>query len=734
MTDSNKNGIFFHDGIFTLQTENSTYQMKADKLGVLLHLYYGKKMCGVTDYLPSQADRGFSPNPYDAGADRTYSLDFLPLEFPVRGVGDFRSPALDMKYADSSWGLDLRYKSYKISDGKYSLPGLPAVYSENAGDEAQTLEILLEDSVSKVQVKLLYGVLPKLDIITRSVAVTNLGENSFTVEKLQAACLDFACGSYDFIKFYGRHAMERNAERTPITHASQVIGSRRGTSSHQYSPVMIVCKNDATENSGSAWGLNFAYSGGFKGEAEKDQFNATRVQLGLQDEMLSYPVAKGETFWSPEVIMTYSDKGIGQVSRNFHKCIARNVCRGKYRDEVRPVLLNSWEANYFNISKDSILKLAKDASKLGIEMLVMDDGWFGKRDDDNSGLGDWIINEKKIGCSLKELVEKVNETGLKFGIWFEPEMINEDSDLYRAHPDWALNFKGRKPVRGRNQLVLDYSRPEVVEAIFTQMCKVLDSANIEYVKWDFNRSINDVYTYAENVKNQGSVLYDFIKGTYSLAEKLTSRYPNILFEGCSGGGGRFDAGMMFYTPQIWCSDNTDAIDRTRIQYGTSFAFPASTVGSHVSIVPNHQTGRICPMKTRGVVAMAGTFGYELDLAKISSEEKCEIKEQVKAYKKYAHLIKNGDYYRLTNPFADETASWAFVAEDKSEALVSSVQLEMHGNMTPLYVPVYGLQSGCIYRDEESGRLYPSDALEEMGLPVTEPMLHFKAYQWHLVRM
>ena len=313
-------------------------------------------------------------------------------------------------------------------------------------------------------------------------------------------------------------------------------------------------------------------------------------------------------------------------------------------------------------------------------------------------------------------------------------MINEDSDLYRAHPDWALNFKGRKPVRGRNQLVLDYSRAEVVEAIFEQMCKVLDSANIEYVKWDFNRSINDVYSYAENVKNQGAVLYDFIKGTYSLAEKLTSRYPNILFEGCSGGGGRFDAGMMFYTPQIWCSDNTDAIDRTRIQYGTSFAFPASTVGSHVSIVPNHQTGRICPMKTRGVVAMAGTFGYELDLAKISSEEKCEIKEQVKAYKKYAHLIKNGDYYRLTNPFADETASWAFVTEDKSEALVSSVQLEMHGNMTPLYVPVYGLQSGCIYRDEESGRLYPSDALEEMGLPVTEPMLHFKAYQWHLVRM
>ena len=734
MTDSKKNGIFVHDGIFTLQTENSTYQIKADKLGFLLHLYYGKKMCGSADYLLTQADRGFSPNPYDAGSDRTYSLDSLPLEFPARGVGDFRSPAFDVKYADTSWGLDLRYKTYKITDGKYALPGLPAVYSENIADEAQTLEIILEDAVAKIQVKLLYGILPKLDIITRSVAVTNLGSETFTIEKLQSASLDFVTGNYDFIKFYGRHAMERNAERTHITHCAQIIGSRRGTSSHQYSPVMIVCKEDATENSGSVWGLNFAYSGGFKAEAEKDQLNSTRVQLGLQEEMLSYPVDQGETFWSPEVIMTYSDKGIGQVSCNFHKCIAKNVCRGKYRDSIRPVLLNSWEANYFDISKDSILKLAEDAKELGIEMLVMDDGWFGTRNDDNSGLGDWVVNEKKLGCTLKELAQKVNEKGLKFGLWFEPEMVNEDSDLYRAHPDWALAFKGRKPVRGRNQLVLDYSRSEVVEAVFEQMCKVLDSANIEYVKWDFNRSINDVCSSTKNVENQGKVLYDFIKGTYSLAEKLTSRYPNILFEGCSGGGGRFDAGMMFYTPQIWCSDNTDAVDRTRIQYGTSFAFPASTVGSHVSIVPNHQTGRICPMKTRGIVAMAGTFGYELNLAKISDAEKEEIKEQVKAYKKYAGLIKNGDYYRLTNPFIDETASWAFVAEDKSEALISSILLEMHGNMTPVYVPVYGLERNCLYRDEETRIVYPSNVLEEMGLPVTEKLGHFESYQWHLVRV
>ncbi len=732
---SAKNGIFFQDGIFTIQSENTSYQMKADKFGYLLHLYYGKKISGTAEFILQYRDRGFSPNPYDAQSDRTYSLDSLPQEFPVRGNGDFRSPAFDVKYKDTSWGLDLRYKSYKIKEGKYSLPDLPAVYSENASaDEAFTLEIVLEDSVSKVQVKLLYGLLAKLDIITRSAIVTNLGEETFTIEKLQAACLDFASGNYDFIKFYGRHAMERSAERSHIGHTSQVIASRRGMSSHQYSPLMIVCKEEAGENSGSAWGLSFAYSGGFKGEAEKDQFDATRVQLGLQDEMFSYPLKKGESFYSPEVIMTYSPCGIGQVSRNFHKCISDHVCRGKFRDKTRPVLLNSWEANYFTISKDSILKLAQDAKELGIEMLVMDDGWFGKRDDDNSGLGDWVINEKKIGCSLKELVEKVNLLGLKFGIWFEPEMVNEDSDLYRAHPDWALIFKGKKPVRGRNQLVLDYSRPEVVDEIFKQMCRVLDSANIEYVKWDFNRSINDVYSYAEGIENQGKVLFDFVKGCYSLAERLTSRYPNILFEGCSGGGGRFDAGMMYYTPQIWCSDNTDAVDRTRIQYGTSFGFPASTVGSHVSIVPNHQTGRVCPMKTRGTVAMAGTFGYELDLAKISDEEKEEIKSQVKDYKKYASLIRFGDYYRLSNPFTDQTASWVFIAKDKSEALVSCVLLEMHGNMTNIFVQIHGLESGRLYKDEKTGQVYPSEVLEEVGLPVTEQPQQYQSYVWHLTRV
>lgn len=729
-------GIFERDKVFTIQTKRSTYQMKVDSYGFLLHLYYGKKIADSSvDYALLYVDRGFSPNVYDAEEKRGYSLDTLPLEFPVRGNGDFRSPVFDVRYEDTSWGLDLRYKSHRITSGKYSLSGLPAVYSENAeADKAQTLEIVLEDDVAQLQVTLLYAVLPELDIITRSAVVKNIGSRTFTVKKLQSACLDFVTGDYDFIKFYGRHAMERNMERTPVGHCAQVIGSRRGTSSHQYNPLMVVCSHDATEETGSAWGLSFVYSGGFKGEVEKDQINATRVQLGLEDEMLSYPVPAGECLSAPEVILTYSSQGIGQVSRNFHKCIQKHICRGKFRDQIRPVLINSWEANYFDISKDSILTLARQAKELGIEMLVMDDGWFGKRDNDFSGLGDWSTNENKIGCSMKQLAQDVNDCGLKFGLWFEPEMVSEDSDLYRAHPDWALNFKGRKPVLGRHQLVLDYSRPEVVDAVFAQMCAVLDNAHIEYVKWDFNRSINDVYTYAEGCADQGRVLYDFVKGTYCLAEKLIQRYPELLIEGCSGGGGRFDAGMLYYTPQIWCSDNTDAVDRTLIQYGTSFGYPSSAVGSHVSIVPNHQTGRVCPMKTRGVVAMAGTFGYELNLGKITEQEKEEIRNQVKDYKKYVALIHDGDYYRLTNPFEEETASWAFVSPDKGEALVCSVLLEIHGNMTNLYVPVRGLESGCLYRDEKTGTVYPADSLEQIGLPVTERLGQYEAYSWHLIKM
>lgn len=717
--------------LITLNTKNSTYQMKIDEYGFLLHLYYGKRTNGNMDYILVNLDRGFSGNPYDAGDNRKYSLDALLQEFPCRGAGDFRSPVFEVRYEDGSFGCDLRYESHIIKDGKYGLSGLPAVYENSDMDKAQTLEITLSDKVSGIKVILYYGIIESLDIITRAANVINENKNNIYIEKLQSACLDFVSGNFDLITFYGRHAMERNIQRQSVGHGSYRIGSRRGTSSHQYNPLMILADSDANEDYGNCYAMSFVYSGGFLGEAEKDQYGQTRMQLGLMEEQFSYCLKSGESIIAPEVIMSYSDRGLAVLSQNLHKCIRENVCRGKYKNEVRPVLVNSWEASYFDIDKNSIVNLAKNAAELGVEMLVMDDGWFGKRDDDNSGLGDWFMNENKIGCSLKELVESVNNCGIKFGIWVEPEMVNEDSDLYRKHPDWAFAVPGKKPVRSRNQLVLDFSRKEVVDYIYDSITKVIESGNIEYIKWDMNRSIANVYSSED--KYQGNVYYDYVLGLYDFLERLNKNYPDILIEGCSGGGGRFDAGMLYYTPQIWCSDNTDAIDRTKIQYGTSFGYPVSAVGAHVSAVPNHQTGRSVSIDTRGVVAMSGSFGYELDLGKVSEAEKNTIKEQIKTFKKEAELIHNGLYYRLSDPYKDPVAAWEFVSKDGDDVLVNVVCLKMHGNMQPLYVRFKGLNENVTYKDVKTGKIYPAEALMNIGMPFMPELGEYQSWQVELKR-
>lgn len=709
--------------IFTLQTTHTTYQMKVDDFGFLLHLYYGGKTEGNMDYLLTYYDRGFSGNPYDAENDRTYSMDVLPQEYPEMGTGDYRSSALSFQNEDGLECCDLRYVSHEIRPGKYGLKGLPAVYAEE--EEADTLEILLCDKVSRVEVRLLYGVLEKEDIITRSVKITNQGEGRITIEKAASACLDFLTGNYEMISFYGRHAMERNFQRTGILHGNYVIGSRRGTSSHQYNPAVIIAQKGATEDSGKCYGMVFVYSGNFMCEAENDQFGQTRVIMGLHSELFHYPLDKGQELVIPETILSYSDEGFGKLSRQYHRCIRKHVCRGRYRNQVRPILINSWEAAYFDFTGETILRLAEKSAELGIDMVVMDDGWFGKRDDDNSGLGDWQVNEKKLGCTLKEMTEKVNALGMKFGIWIEPESVSEDSKLYREHPDYAIQIPGRKPVRARNQLLLDFSRKEVREHVFAQICSVLDQGKIEYIKWDLNRSLSDIYS-MEN--SQGKVTYEYVLGVYDFLEKLLCRYPDMLIESCSGGGGRFDAGMMYYSPQIWCSDNTDAVDRVRIQYGTSFFYPVSTMGSHVSATPNHQTGRSVSLRTRGIVAMAGTFGYELDPEKLSDEERQEVIEQVRQYKEYGELIQNGDYYRLSNPFQDAYGAWMFVSEDGTLALVHVVMLEVHGNMIVNYVPMKGLISDAVYEDVDTGRCYYGSALMEAGIPMTADLGEYMAYQ------
>lgn len=720
------------DRTFTLQTKNTTYQMQVDRYGFLLHLYYGKKTDTCMDYLLTYYDRGFSGNPYDAGEDRTYSMDTLPQEFPCYGNGDFRSTAFAVENADGSMSCDLRYKSYVILDGKYNLEGLPAVYASE--EEAQTLEILMEDPVTGVKVVLLYGVLPAQDIITRSVSVKNESSGKIYLNKIESASLDFLYGDYELLTFYGRHAMERNVQRVPVVHGTQKIGSVRGTSSHQYNPMMILAEKETTEDKGNCYAMSFVYSGCFQGEVLKDQLNQTRMMLGLQEEAFRYPLETGEMFQAPEVILSYSSEGMNRLSQNLHHCIRQHICRGKYKEEIRPILINSWEAAYFDFTGDTIYELAKAAKEVDIDMLVMDDGWFGKRDDDNSGLGDWFVNEKKLGGTLGNLIKKINDLGVKFGIWIEPEMVSEDSDLYRKHPDWALAVPGRNPVRSRNQLVLDFSRKEVVDEIYDQICKVLDQGNIEYVKWDMNRSLMDVYSSV--TRDQGRVLHDYVLGLYDFLERLVQRYPNLLIEGCSGGGGRFDAGMMYYTPQIWCSDNTDAIDRLRIQYGTSFGYPVSVVGSHVSAVPNHQTGRKTPLHTRGVVAMSGTFGYELNLMKLSEEEKQEIREQIAEYKSYAPIIQNGLYYRLSDPTTEEICAWEFVHTDEKEqskVLLNIVMQVIHGNMTVNYVKLQGLEETAVYREEKSGKRYTGAALMYGGMPLPIEPGEYQAYQYCFVK-
>ena len=720
------------DRTFTLQTKNTTYQMQVDRYGFLLHLYYGKKTDTCMDYLLTYYDRGFSGNPYDAGEDRTYSMDTLPQEFPCYGNGDFRSTAFAVENADGSMSCDLRYKSHVILDGKYNLEGLPAVYASE--EEAQTLEILMEDPVTGVKVVLLYGVLSAQDIITRSVSVKNESSGKIYLNKIESASLDFLYGDYELLTFYGRHAMERNVQRVPVVHGTQKIGSVRGTSSHQYNPMMILAEKETTEDKGNCYAMSFVYSGCFQGEVLKDQLNQTRMMLGLQEEAFRYPLEAGEMFQAPEVILSYSSEGMNRLSQNLHHCIRQHICRGKYKEEIRPILINSWEAAYFDFTGDTIYELAKAAKEVNIDMLVMDDGWFGKRDDDNSGLGDWFVNEKKLGGTLGNLIKRINDLGVKFGIWIEPEMVSEDSDLYRKHPDWALTVPGRNPVRSRNQLVLDFSRKEVVDEIYDQICKVLDQGNIEYVKGDMNRSLMDVYSSV--TREQGRVLHDYVLGLYDFLERLVQRYPNLLIEGCSGGGGRFDAGMMYYTPQIWCSDNTDAIDRLRIQYGTSFGYPVSVVGSHVSAVPNHQTGRKTPLHTRGVVAMSGTFGYELNLMKLSEEEKQEIREQIAEYKRYAPIIQNGLYYRLSNPTTEEICAWEFVHTDEKEqskVLLNIVMQVIHGNMTVNYVKLQGLEETAVYREKKSGKRYTGAALMYGGMPLPIEPGEYQAYQYCFVK-
>ena len=688
--------IKLNNKLITLSTANTSYQMKIDKLGYLLHTWYGKKIEATDDmsYRISSIDRGFCGNPYET-LDRTYSLDIFPQEYSTFGNGDYRADCIQVVHPDGTNVLDLRYDSYEITRGKYQLKGLPGfTWSE---DEGESIQVNLIDKESGIRVELLYGVLEKHDIITRSVRVVNTSQNTLKVEKALSACIDMVDGDFELIHFHGKHAMEREFERSPLSHGKLVLESKRGTSSHQQNPFAILAKKGTNEVSGECIGAAFVYSGSFIIEAEVDQINQTRLVVGLHPEQFEYILKTEEELILPEAAFTYSNAGFEKLTHSYHDAVRANLQRGKFVHTHRPILINNWEATYFDFDADKLFDIASKAKSLGIEMLVMDDGWFGERYDDTKGLGDWYVNEKKLGSSLKELSDRINAIDMKLGIWFEPEMINEDTNLYREHPDFMIRVPDRKGVKGREQFVLDFTRKDVRDYIKTMMVNILKNANIAYIKWDMNRSLAAVYSAKLDAKSMGEFHYRYVLGLYELLDELTTEFPDILFEGCSGGGGRYDLGMLYYHPQIWLSDDTDPVERLKIQYGSSFAYPVGSAGAHVSASPNHQTMRITPFETRATVAMAGTFGYELDLNKISEEEQEMVKSQVNEYLKYDELVHEGDYYRLTSPYdSNRVTAWQIVNKDKSFGLLSAVVQSLEANESNIYIYPRGLDERFDY--------------------------------------
>lgn len=715
--------------VFTLHTANTTYQMKADQYGVLLHTYYGPRVGGGDlSRLIQYTDRGFSPNPSEAGDCRAYSLDTLPQEFSTCGAGDFRLSSIEVEQPDGSHVADLRLTGWEEERGKYTLDGLPAFHG---GEEARTLHLYLEDQSAGLVVKLSYGVFEDCDLITRSVEVYNQGNAPIRLRRCASLCLDLQRGDLDLITFDGRHAMERGLNRAPLRPGVQGVGSVRGASSHQHNPFVILCERDAGEDYGLCWGAMLVYSGNFEASVERSQFENSRLVMGIHPYHFCWTLEPGQSFTAPEAALVCSPSGFGDMSRRFHRAIRTHLLRPPQTKLHKPVLINSWEAAYFDFDADKLVDLAREAAGLGVDLFVLDDGWFGVRNNDCAGLGDWGVNEEKLPGGLGPLIRRVQALGMDFGIWVEPEMVNEDSGLYRAHPDWVLAPPGRPRTRGRSQLILDFTRKDVRDHIYESLKPVFAQPGLSYVKWDMNRSLTEVWSAALPAGRQGEVYHRFVLGVYEVLERLRRDFPHILIEGCAGGGGRFDGGMLYYTPQIWCSDNTDAMDRLRIQYGTSFCYPVCAMGSHVSKVPNEQTGRVTPLRTRGTVAMSGTFGYEMDLGRATPEEKEAVKEQVKFFKEHYELIQQGDYYRLSDPFTAPYTAWEQVSPDKTEALVSLVYSPLQANAPFRTLRLKGLDPNAVYQinGEEEG--WPGDVLMAAGYPLPLFMGDYQSIQLYL---
>ncbi len=719
--------------IFKLDTKDSSYVLQIGPYGYLLHLYYGAKIPDTDlSYLAYTVRHStVSPRVEESFDGPFFSKDTHRMEYSCNGCGDMRGSALSILRSTGTPDTDIQYVSHRIYAGKPGIPGQPATYATE--DEADTLEILCRDEVSGAEVTLFYSVFSNYGAMTRRVVVKNASQEAMEIQRVLSTCLDFNTGEdLDLIHLFGNWARERHFERTPLLHTGITVSSKRGCSSHAHNPFIAICSRNATEEFGDAYGINLVYTGNFLASADMTANGICRVLMGINPEGFQWHLEPNEEFHTPEAVMVYSNEGLGGMSRTFHRLYRNNLCRGPWKNKERPILINNWEATYFKFDEEKLYDIAKAASELGIEMLVMDDGWFGDRHNDTAGLGDWFVNEEKLKGGLGALTSRINALGMKFGIWFEPEMVSLDSDLFRKHPDWALQTPGRRMSIGRFQYVLDMSRADVRDYLFDCIKTVMDNANIAYIKWDFNRNLSEVGSALLDTNRQQEVFHRYVLGLYELLERLLTAYPDLLLEGCAGGGGRFDPAWLYYAPQIWTSDDSDAIERLDIQYGTSMCYPTSAMGAHVSACPNHQVHRVTPFQTRANVAMAGTFGYELDLTKITDEEREMVRQQCADYHKYYDLIHNGDLYRLISPWKDrKRCAWSYVAADKSEALITFVLIRCAAQEHH-YVRPAGLDPDRLYRNEQDGLVLSGKAWMNAGLVLKDINSDYASCTVHLV--
>lgn len=709
---------------FHLFNEKISYILNIMQNEQLGHLYFGKKLRHRDDFshLLQTIERPLTV--CTKKDDAKFSLDYLPQEAPSYGTSDFREGVFQIRFANGSIVSNFVYADHKIVRGKPKLMDgvLPATYVEDDG-EADTLEIRLVDELTKAEITLLYTIYSDHDAVVRSIKYSNLGSEAITLDRALSMGIDFRDMDFEMIQLSGAWSRERHLKNRKISNGVQSISSTRGASSANHNPFIALKRPDTTEHVGEVYGFSLVYSGNFLAQVEVNHYDTARVTMGINPFNFSWKLNKGESLQTPEVALVFSDQGMNGLSQTYHDLYRTRLVRGEWRDRSSSILINNWEATYFDFNEKKILDIAEKASTLGIELFVLDDGWFGRRNSDREALGDWFENREKLPAGLGKLAQKINEFGMKFGLWIEPEMISEDSELYKAHPDWAVSTPHRAKCYGRNQFVLDFSRREIVDHIYSKLEAILSSVHIEYVKWDMNRNITEPFSVSLAPEQQGEFMHRYILGVYDLYNRLTSKFPKILFESCASGGARFDPGMLYYAPQTWTSDNTDAVERLKIQYGTSMVYPIKAMGSHVSGVPNHQVGRSCSFKMRGDTAYFGTFGYELDVTRISEDECQEVTRQIEEFKKYQKIIHNGHFYRLMNPFEnlseDVLTAWMSVSKDRLQAVVGIYKVLANPNPRYEYVKLKGLDETKKYQLGEGGRISYGDELMYYGIPLSE---------------